>query len=78
MKHPLHGDNLDEANVPDFAIYQDDNNKTTGLWAKGKGEWVMAEKSEFDILQNLAKYIRVCDDPENIMREIAEQVRNRE
>ena len=76
MKHPLHGNDLDEANVPDFAIFQNDNQRVTGIWSKGKGEWIQCEESEFDILQGLAQYIRTCDEPEIVMREIADQVRN--
>jgi hypothetical protein len=75
MKHPLHGGELDEASVPDFAIFQNDNQRVTGLWTKEKG-WIEAEESEFEILQGLAKYIRCCDEPEIVMREIADQVRN--
>ena len=76
MKHPLHGDDLDDTNIPDFAIFQNDNERVTGIWSKGKGEWIQAEEREFDILQGLADYIRVTDDPEEVMREIADQVRN--
>jgi hypothetical protein len=76
MKHPLHNDELNESNVPDFAIFQDDNRRVTSLWSKGKGKWVQCQESEFDILQGLAEYIRTCDNPEQVMREIADQVRN--
>jgi hypothetical protein len=76
MKHPLYNDELNEANVPDFAIFQNDRQRATSLWSKGKGEWVQCQESEFDILRGLAEYIRTCDNPEKVMREIADQVRN--
>ena len=75
MKHPLHGDEIDETNVPDFAIFQNDNERVTGLWTKEKG-WIEAQDSEFEILQGLAQFIRTCDNPEEVMREIAAQVRD--
>jgi len=53
--------------VPDFAIFQNSRTKVTGLWVKGKGEWVEAEESEFEIFALIAQLIRTSPNPVEIV-----------
>ena len=53
--------------VPDFPIFQNSSTRVTGLWVKGKGEWVEAKESEFEIFAIIARLIRTSPNPIEIV-----------
>ena len=53
--------------VPEFAIFQNDRTKVTGVWLKDKGEWVEAGKEEYEILALLATLLRTTPNPSEVI-----------
>ena len=53
--------------VADFAIFQNSRTKVTGVWVKGKGEWVEAEEGEFEAFAIIAQLIRTSPNPVEIV-----------
>ena len=53
--------------IPEFAIFQNDRTKVTGLWIKNRGEWIEADKEEYEILALLAQLIRTTPNPSEVI-----------
>jgi hypothetical protein len=66
IEHPMHGDNLEQ--TPRFAILQFANTKRSHIW-NGK-EWIEAEESEYEPLALMARFIRTCPNPMEVVEEI--------
>ena len=58
---------------PDFAIFQNDRTRVTGLWLKERGEWVEAGRDEYEIIALLARLLRTSPNPEVVIEEIKKQ-----
>ena len=56
--------------VPEFAIFQNDKTKVSGIWTKEKGKWIEAPESDYVILGLIAKLIRTSPNPINIIESI--------
>jgi len=54
--------------LPEFAIFQNDKTKVSGIWANGK--WTEAPESDYVILGMIAKLIRTSPNPVNIIEAI--------
>ena len=59
--------------TPDFAIFQHDRHKQTAVWVREKGEWTNLPNADFEVIQDLAKYIRVAPDPMEVVDELRQQ-----
>ena len=59
--------------VPDFAIFQNDRTRVTGLWLKERGEWVEAGRDEYEIIALLARLLRTSPNPDVVIEEIKKQ-----
>ena len=57
--------------IADFAILQNSRTKVTGLWTKDRGEWIKAERSEYEVLALVAKLIRTAKNPNDVLLAIA-------
>lgn len=53
--------------IADFAILQNSRTKVTGLWTKDRGEWIKAERSEYEVLALVAKLIRTAKNPNDVL-----------
>ena len=53
--------------IADFAILQNSRTKVTGLWTKERGEWIKAERSEYEVLALVAKLIRTAKNPNDVL-----------
>ena len=53
--------------IADFAILQNSRTKVTGLWIKDRGEWIKAERSEYEVLALVAKLIRTAKNPNDVL-----------
>ncbi len=62
-----------EKKVPDFAIFQNDRTRVTGLWLKEKGCWTEVAEDEYEILAFTARLLRTSPDPSKVIAEIKKQ-----
>ncbi|MAH46728.1 hypothetical protein CMI37_12945 [Candidatus Pacearchaeota archaeon] len=65
----------EERNIPDFAIFQNDRTRVSGLWTKENGKWVQCSESEYEAIAFVAHLLRSASDPQLVLSTIAEQVR---
>ena len=56
--------------TPEFAIFQYDRHKQSAVWIKEKGKWTDLPKADFQVIKDLAKYIRVAPDPTEVVDEL--------
>lgn len=59
--------------IADFAILQNSRTKVTGLWTKDRGEWIKAERSEYEVLALVAKLIRTAKNPNDVLLAIVKE-----
>ena len=59
-----------DAKVPEFAIFQNDKTKVSGIWTKEKGAWTEAPESDYVILGLIAKLIRTSQNPIDVIESI--------
>ena len=67
MKHPLHDE---EYKTPEFAIFQNDNQKATSVWVKDKGDWTDLPQEDFEVIKGLADLIRITPDPMQVVEQL--------
>jgi hypothetical protein len=63
------GDGKNKIEVPQFAIFQNDKTKVSGIWANNK--WTQAPKSDYIILGLIAKLLRISPEPMAIIESIS-------
>ena len=56
--------------TPEFAIFQHDRHKQSAVWIEEKGEWTNLPTEDFEVIKDLAKYIRVAPDPTEVVDEL--------
>ena len=56
--------------TPEFAIFQHDRRKQSSMWIKEKGEWTDLPQEDFQVIKDLAKYIRVAPNPKEVVDEL--------
>ena len=59
-----------DTKVPEFAIFQNDKTKVSGIWTREKGEWTKAPESDYVILGLIAKLIRTSSNPIDVIESI--------
>ena len=62
-------DGKNEIEVPQFAIFQNDRTKVSGIWTNGK--WTEAPKSDYVILGLIAKLLRTAPNPLEVIESIS-------
>jgi hypothetical protein len=62
--------------IPDFAIFQNDITRVSGLWTKENGRWIECSSEEYEAISIVAHLIRTSPDPQIVLVTLAEQVRN--
>jgi len=53
-----------EKPTPDFAIFQNDRARVSGVWVKEVGEWQVCPERDFDALEVIATMLRKSPSPE--------------
>jgi hypothetical protein len=56
--------------TPDFVIAQNDKTRTTMIWTR-EGQWTELAKDDYEVVAMIAKLLRVCPNPEQVLQEIA-------
>ena len=66
--------NIMDKPVPDFAIFQNDRTRVSGLWIKEAGEWRECPATDFESLRIITEMIRNSPDPEHTLIMIAKVI----
>ena len=62
---------MNELHKP-FAIFQNDNTGRSWIWLEDENRWSEASAEEFIALQTLAEYLRLSDDPMQVLKNTLE------
>jgi hypothetical protein len=60
--------------VFDFAIFQNDRTRVSGVWMKETGEWKECPSSDFEALEVITAMIRNSTDPQRTLVMIAKVI----
>ena len=63
-----------EKPTPDFAIFQNDRARVSGIWIKEAGEWRVCPERDFDALEIVTTMLRNSPNPEQTLVMIAKVV----
>ena len=57
--------------IPDFAIFQNDRTRVSGVWIKEAGEWRECSERDFDALEAKATMLRESPSSEDTRMQVA-------
>ena len=57
--------------VPDFAIFQNDRTRVSGVWIKFEGKWRECPERDFDALEAIATMLRESPSSEDTRMQVA-------
>ena len=63
-----------EKPTPDFAIFQNDRARVSGVWIKEAGEWRVCPEKDFEPLEVIATMLRKSPSPEATRMRIAKVI----
>ena len=63
-----------EKPTPNFAIFQNDRTRVSGIWVKEMGEWRVCPERDFDALEIVTTILRNSLNPEQALVVIAKVI----
>jgi len=60
--------------IPDFAIFQNDRTRVSGVWIKEAGEWRECSERDFGPLELIATMLRKSPSPEVTRMQVAKVI----